>query len=423
MDIPTRLSRLAANPEDDQDTVLRKSALVITSLMIIVAAIIWGFIYVLAGEPLAGSIPLTYALLSALSLLWLTGKNFQLYLVSQLTLIITLPFLLMVALGGYVLASAVGIWALTGALGALTFTSRKHAVRVLAIYLALLIISGFIEPYTRSTNYLPPSLITMFFVLNLGTVSLIVFVLMAYFVNEKDRFWRLLNLEQQRSESLLLNILPREIAAILKNEQRVIANQYESTSILFADMVGFTKLSIKLPPQEMVILLSEIFGAFDTLVEIHDLEKIRTIGDNYMVASGLPRTRPDHAAAIVQLAIEMQAFLHRKQEQDADYPTFRIGINTGPVIAGVIGHKKFQYDVWGDAVNVASRMESHGVPGEIQITDSTHDFVKEQFQCHPCGTINVKGKGEMTTWQVVRPLSNQIDHKAKVPDLIRTADP
>jgi len=402
LDIPTSVTRLASNPGDDQDTVLKKSALVITSLMIIAAAIIWGIIYILAGEPWAGSIPLSYALLSALSLIWLTRQNFRFYLISQLTLIIILPFVLMTVLGGYVLSSAVGIWALTGAIGALTFTSRKQAVRIMVIYLALLVIAGLIDP-TRRTNELSSSLITLFFVLNLGTVSLIVFVILAYFVYEKDRFLHLLDLEQQRSEGLLLNILPRDIAAILKKEQRVIADQYESASILFADMAGFTKLSAKLPPREMVTLLNEIFGAFDTLVEKHGLEKIRTIGDNYMVAAGLPRTRPDHASAIVDLAIAMQAFLHQKQEQDASYPAFRIGINSGPVIAGVIGHKKFQYDVWGDAVNVASRMESHGVAGEIQISASTHELVKGQFQCKPCGMINVKGKGEMLTWQIERP--------------------
>ena len=257
LDLPTRLTRLASNPEDDQDTVLKKSALVITSLMVVVAAAIWGIIYVLYDEPLAGAIPLSYAVLSLLSLVWLTRKNFHLYLISQLILMLLLPFLLMTALGGYALSSAVGIWSLIVALGALTFTSRPQAVRVMAIYLALLIIAGLIEPYTRSTNNLPPLLVTLFFVLNLGTVSSIVFLLMAYFVHEKDRFLHLLNLEQQRSESLLLNILPQEIAAILKKEQRVIANQYESVSILFADMVGFTKLSDKLLPQEMDVLLKQ----------------------------------------------------------------------------------------------------------------------------------------------------------------------
>ena len=403
LDLPTRLTRLASNPDDDQDTVLKKSALVITSLMVVVAAAIWGIIYVLYDEPLAGAIPLSYAVFSLLSLIWLTRSNFRFYLISQLILMLLLPFLLMTALGGYALSSAVGIWPLITAIGALTYISRPQAVRIMAIYLALLVIAGLIEPYTRATNNLPPSLITLFFVLNLGAVSLITFVGMAYFVHEKDKFLHLLDLEQQRSESLLLNILPREIASVLKKEQRVIADQYESASILFADMAGFTKLSANLPPQEMVILLNEIFGAFDTLVEKHNLEKIRTIGDNYMVASGLPRTRADHAAAIVLLAIEMQAFLQQQQEQDGGYPAFRIGINSGPVIAGVIGHKKFQYDVWGDAVNVASRMESHGLPGEIQITGSTYELVKEQFQCCPRGSIGVKGKGEMATWQVVRP--------------------
>jgi guanylate cyclase len=273
----------------------------------------------------------------------------------------------------------------------------------MAIYLSLLFIAGVMAPYFRSSNNLPPAMITLFFVLNLGVVSTIAFLLMAYFVNEKNRFLRLLNLERQRSESLLLNILPHEIAAILKKEQRIIADQYESASILFADMVGFTKLSDKLLPQEMVVLLNDIFGAFDTLVEKHGLEKIRTIGDNYMIAAGLPGARPDHASAIVQLAIEMQAFLHQQQALNEEYPSFRIGINSGPVIAGVIGHKKFQYDVWGDAVNVASRMESHGLPGEIQITESTYQLVNEQYRCIPRGSIDVKGKGEMATWQILRP--------------------
>ena len=272
VDIPTRLTRLAANPEDDQDTVLKKSALVITSLMIVVAAIIWGFIYIFAGEPGAGVIPLSYALLSALSLIWLTRRNFRFYLLSQLALILLLPFLLMNTLGGYIPSSAVGIWALLAALGALTFATRRQAVRVMTIYLALLIIAGFLDSYISSDNNLPSWLVTLFFVLNLGTVSLIAFVLLAYFVREKDRFLHLLHLEQQRSEGLLLNILPREIAGILKKDQRVIADQYESASILFADMAGFTKISAKLPPREMVTLLNEIFGAFDTLVEKHNLE-------------------------------------------------------------------------------------------------------------------------------------------------------
>ena len=194
LDIPTSLTRLASNPGDDQDTVLKKSALVITSLMVVVAATIWGIIYVLYDEPLAGAIPLSYAVLSLLTLIWLTRKNFRLYLISQLTLMLILPFLLMTALGGYALSSAVIIWPLITALGALTYTSRPQAVRIMAIYLALLIIAGLIEPYTRSTNNLPDWLITLFFVLNLGTVSLIAFVSMAYFVNEKNRFLHLLHL-------------------------------------------------------------------------------------------------------------------------------------------------------------------------------------------------------------------------------------
>lgn len=242
---------------------------------------------------------------------------------------------------------------------------------------------------------------TVFFILNISTVSSIAIFLLAYFVSEKNRLFTLLRGEQVKSVNLLLNILPKEIAAILKNESRTIADHYTEASILFADMVEFTPLSAKLAPAEMVELVNEAFSFFDSLLDKYDVEKIRTIGDSYMVASGVPRRRTQHTQALVCMAPEMRDFIETYTFRNGQQVSFRSGINSGPVIGGVIGKCKFVYNVWGDAVNVASRMESHGMGGTIQITNATYELVKDEFACEPRGTVNVKGQGEMEVWLVI----------------------
>jgi len=204
--------------------------------------------------------------------------------------------------------------------------------------------------------------------------------------------------ERARSDSLLLNVLPAVIAERMKRGESSIADYYDNVTMLFADVVGFTPLSEKLSPEEAVDLLGEVFTYFDALVEKYEIEKIRTIGDGYYVAAGVPSERSDHAAVVAAMALEMAGFASEVDIPLADQLQIRIGINSGPVVAGVIGIKKFQYDLWGDAVNIASRMESHGVPGRIQITSATYDLIKDQFTCEPRGSIEVKGKGEMETW-------------------------
>jgi guanylate cyclase len=208
--------------------------------------------------------------------------------------------------------------------------------------------------------------------------------------------------ERQKSETLLLSILPREVSEILKiRPGTTIAQRYEQASILFADIVGFTSLSARMGAEEMVQLLNRTFSYFDALVEKYDLEKIRTIGDNYMVVAGVPRPCPDHACALARMALDMRAYAEEVPASGPGRLQFRIGINTGPVVAGVVGTRKFQYDVWGDAVNAASRMESHGVPGQIQITQATYELIKGKFLCEPRGPIAVKGIGSMETWLLV----------------------
>jgi len=204
---------------------------------------------------------------------------------------------------------------------------------------------------------------------------------------------------RRQSEQLLLKILPSPIADRLKQGSQTIADSFTQVTVLFADIVNFTAMSANLSPRDLVALLNEIFSTFDELAEKHDLEKIKTIGDAYMVVGGLPDPRDDHAAAVVAMALDMQQAIANFKCRYHDQPfDMRIGINTGPVVAGVIGTKKFLYDLWGDTVNIASRMESQGERGKIQVTESTYLALKDDFEFEPRGVITVKGRGEMMTY-------------------------
>ena len=209
--------------------------------------------------------------------------------------------------------------------------------------------------------------------------------------------------ERAESERLLLNILPGPIAQRLKSEPGVIADRFDSVSVLFADIVGFTPLSETMSAEEMVEWLNDVYSAIDVMVQEHEVEKIRTIGDGYMVAAGVPFPRDDHASALTHLALDMKAHFEDLAPVHGHHVDFRIGINSGPVVGGVIGTHKFQYDIWGDTVNTAARMESHGVPGRIHVSTATHDLIGDEFICEPRGAIDVKGKGAMETWFVERP--------------------
>jgi len=206
-----------------------------------------------------------------------------------------------------------------------------------------------------------------------------------------------LDAERRKSERLLLNILPEQIAARLKEATTSIADHFDTVSVLFADIVGFTPLSQRLSPTELVGLLDDIFARFDALTDRYEVEKIKTIGDAYMAAAGIPTPCAQHAHRLADLALDMLDEIAKIPTGDADL-ALRIGIHSGPVVAGVIGQRKFSYDLWGDTVNVASRMESHGAPGRIQITEATHELISGVFSTEPRGVIEVKGKGPVNTW-------------------------
>lgn len=204
--------------------------------------------------------------------------------------------------------------------------------------------------------------------------------------------------EKEKSEQLLLNILPVPIAERLKQGEEIIVDSFDEVTVLFGDIVGFTKLSEQMEPAELVGNLNDIFSVFDELAKGHNLEKIKTIGDNYMIVGGLPTPRPDHAEAVAEMALDMQKGIAQFNKIRGKSLHIRIGINTGPVVAGIIGTTKFSYDLWGDTVNTASRMESHGVANGIQVTAATYERLKDQYLFEKRGMIQVKGKGEMFTY-------------------------
>ena len=235
-----------------------------------------------------------------------------------------------------------------------------------------------------------------------------------------------LKVEQEKSENLLLNILPKAIVHQLKIGNNAIASRSENVTILFADIVDFTDLSTKVSPNQLVSMLNEIFSCFDMLADQFGLEKIKTIGDAYMVVGGLPTPRDDHAEAIAEMALAMQKEITAFKRDDGKSFRLRIGINTGPVVAGVIGIRKFIYDLWGDAVNIASRMESHGIAGGIQVTTATYELLKEQYSFWHRGKIYIKGRGELDTYMLLENLKNKAQLEAsqsvELPELSEVAE-
>lgn len=396
------VARIGDDPEDTLEVRIQKRVLVAVSIVVGSIGVLWGSLYLVFGEPLAASIPWTYALGVGVSLLGfaVTGR-YRVFRFTQLFLILLLPFMLQLALGGFADGSAVIIWSLLAPLGALAMWDRRQALNWFLVYVALVVAAQVIQTLLPTDNNLPEWVIASFFVANVVGASAVAFFALHYFVGQKDQALELLHIEQDKSERLLLNVLPKEIAEILKEDDQTIATRFPAITVLFADVVGFTPLSQDLSPEDLVGVLNEVFSYFDALVDRYGLEKIRTIGDSYMVASGVPVPREDHAHALARMALDMVTYVSPTSGPATRPLVFRLGMSSGPVVAGVIGRAKFQYDVWGDTVNTASRMESHGVPGKIQLSPSTYDLVKDAFVCEPRGLVDVKGKGPMETWFLV----------------------
>ncbi len=397
-------ARIGADPADDDDLRQQKALFVSFACAVIPVTFGYGLVYWVFGEHLAAVVPWTYDVLSAAIIgVFAATRRFRPFRLAERLLILLLPAMLMVALGGFVPSSAVILWSLIAPIGAIVFDGPRVAWRWFAAYAGILVLAGVLGGAVRPVNNLPELLVIGLFIVNIGVVSTYVFALLATFARQRAEALGLVRVEQARSENLLLNILPAPIAQVLKRESRTIADHFDSASVLFADVVDFTTLAAQLRPTEVVEVLNNLFTEFDALVERHSLEKIKTIGDAYMVASGVPEPRPDHALGIAALALDMQATVARQAPVAGRRLELRIGIASGPVVAGVIGRKRFTYDLWGDTVNVASRMESHGSAGRIQVTRATYELISDDFVCEPRGSIEVKGKGPTETWFLIRP--------------------
>jgi class 3 adenylate cyclase len=275
--------------------------------------------------------------------------------------------------------------------------------RKIAIFISFILACEFVllDLYFRNATpvYLvkPESLKVLYYYTISSALSTILAILF-YYGYLVDKFEHALRVEYQKSDHLLHNVLPVTIANRLKEGSQILADGFDKTSILFADIVGFTQMSQQTSPAEVVSFLNGVFSMFDDLTEKYGLEKIKTIGDAYMVAGGIPEHCKEHAELIAQMALAMVAVCGSITDLQGKPLKIRIGINSGPVTAGVIGKKKFIYDLWGDAVNTASRMESHGIPGEIQVTQTTYELLKDKYEFCIRGELNIKGKGKLTTY-------------------------
>ncbi|HET7454174.1 MAG TPA: adenylate/guanylate cyclase domain-containing protein [Solirubrobacterales bacterium] len=395
-----RLTDLGSLPTDSAELRLRKSVLVLSASLMPTLAFAWVGTYAVLGLWVSAAIPFAYQLASAASLYtFARTRRYRLFRTSQLLMSLLLPFALQWSLGGFASSSAVGLWAFTCPIGALLFVGARQAVPWFLAFAGLVAVSGAIDPaISAHAPDIPQGVQVAFFVLNVLGVTTTAYVLLQYFVRARELALAELGAERAKSERLLLNVLPEPIAARLKESDEVIAEGFDSATVLFADIVGFTPLAQELEPAATVALLDRIFAGWDSLAESRGLEKIKTIGDAYMVAGGIPQPRRDHAEAIAEMALAMGTEVERCAAQSGLPLQVRIGIDSGPVVAGVIGRAKFSYDLWGDTVNTASRMESHGLPGEIQVTERVHRRLRERFELRRRGAIEVKGKGQMTTF-------------------------
>ena len=280
------------------------------------------------------------------------------------------------------------------------FYERRTRIILSALYLVVFVALGIAAVVMEPLHKLPANWQLFFFIINATGVALVAFMLVGVYEWIVAKTEANLTIEYDRAEGLLRNILPDAIATKLKDSPELIAEEHKQVSVLFADIVNFTATSSKLTPAKLITNLNRVFSRFDDLVSRHGVEKIKTIGDAYMVVAGLPNSREDHATIMISLALDMLD-VAKEINEDSDIPLeIRIGINSGPVVAGVIGHMKFAYDLWGDTVNVAARMEELGAAGIIQITQDTRDLLGDEFSYRDLGKIPVKGKGELQTYSI-----------------------
>ncbi len=367
-----------------------------------IVSIFW--IYTLSGlgdgYALMAAVPYIYIIFSYSTLLiFYRLQRYEYFTFTQLVMLLVMPFFMQWVIGGFEASSGIAIWAILSPVGALLIVGYRQSLPWFALFAALVGVSWLLnDTFASSALPIPSRLKSLYFAMNLLGTATILYSVMSYFQSQKELVMATLAEEQKKTEKLLLNILPSSVAIKLKNNNFDTARDHEAVTIMFADMVNFTQISANMAAAELISLLNQVFTRFDELTEKYGVEKIKTIGDSYMVVSGAPEPRADHAEVIVQMALDIQGILAEISASSGKDLKMRIGINSGPVVSGVIGSVKFSYDLWGDTVNMASRMEQHGIPGEIQVAEATYQLLKHKYQFEKRGEIEIKGKGKVVSY-------------------------
>ena len=384
--------------------------LMLTTGFMMCAAALWLAVYWSMGYQYSTAIPLVFQGLSVLTIgLWWKFKRLYGFAVLQLGLILFTPFAMQWSIGNFVNASGVSLWGLMAPVGAVTVLGTRQSMPWFFAWLFMTVMAGFFDyMITGVSTKVDLQTVAVFFVLNFAAISVMIYSLLWYFASEKqklraqvDASHEEMRLERERSERLLLNILPPAIAERLKRNEVNIAQGHADVTVMFADIVGFTRMTEELSPVETVKILNDVFSIFDDIADKHRVEKIKTIGDAYMAAAGLDSGAQIHYAdAVAHMALEMIARVDEYRKRTGERVQIRIGIGTGPIVAGVIGKRKFIYDMWGDTVNVAFRLAADAPAETVQVDLTTHRRLHNRFRFMPGQELEIKGKGRMQVFQL-----------------------
>lgn len=404
-DAPGTRESLLERPTLSAEEKLSGDMLVLTTGLMVLASVLWLSIYWSMGQQFSVSISLAFQALSAGTIaFYLKTRKLHLFAMIQLGLILFTPFAMQWSIGNFVTASGVSLWGLIAPVGAVTVLGTRQSLPWFFAWLFMTVLAGVFDFLLSGVAVkVDMQTIAVFFVLNFAAISLMIYSLLWYFANEKQKLraqvdlqHEELRIEKERSERLLLNVLPRSIAERLKRGESNIAQGHADVTVMFADIVGFTKMTEELSPVETVKILNEVFSMFDEIADKYGVEKIKTIGDAYMAAGGIDTGAQVHYAdAVANMALEMLDRVHEYRQRSGENIELRIGIGTGPVVAGVIGKKKFIYDMWGDTVNVASRMAADAFTGSVQVDLTTYRRLHSRFKFDAPHEVEIKGKGRM----------------------------
>jgi len=411
-----RLRNAGARSGDTEETRLAKSLLVFATGLMSLATGLWLLLYWLTGPKLSSTLPFLFQILLAANLAYyIQSGNFRWFRFSQLALILFFPFVAQWSMGNFISGSGVVLWGLMAPVGAVFVMGLRESLPWFFAYVFFTALTGFFDYMLVDTaaQVDPPTAISLrtsviFFALNFIAISGLVYALLRFAFEQKrlvqgklQDAMKLLTLEQDRSDRLLLNVLPGAVAARLKEQDQRVADDFFSITVMFADIVNFTRIASGLSAQQVFTMLNTVFCRFDDLVDRFGLEKIKTTGDAYMVAGGLDERCSDPCAAIARLSLEMRDSLEALSAEVGVPLAIRIGISTGPVVAGVVGRKKFIYDLWGDTVNTASRLSGEGAPNAIQCDRRTHMHLERRFHFAERTSVRLKGKGDVIVYQLV----------------------